>query len=52
MTSEDTDRELPFLSHLLELRDRLLRMLLGIAVVFLVLMPFANTIYTFVAQPC
>jgi sec-independent protein translocase protein TatC len=51
MTSEDTDRELPFLSHLLELRDRLLRMLLGIAVVFLVLMPFANTIYTFIAQP-
>jgi sec-independent protein translocase protein TatC len=51
MTTEDTDRELPFLSHLLELRDRLLRMLLGIAVVFLVLMPFANTIYTFVAQP-
>jgi len=51
MTIEDTDRELPFLSHLLELRDRLLRMLLGIAVVFLVLMPFANTIYTFIAQP-
>lgn len=51
MTTEDTDRELPFLSHLLELRDRLLRMLLAIAVVFLVLMPFANPIYTFVAQP-
>jgi len=51
MTTQDTDRELPFLSHLLELRDRLLRMLLAIAVVFLVLMPFANTIYTFVAQP-
>ena len=51
MTTEDTDRELPFLSHLLELRDRLLRMLLVIALVFLVLMPFANAIYTFVAQP-
>jgi len=51
MTSEDTDRELPFLSHLVELRDRLLRMMLGTAVVFLLLMPFANTIYTFVAQP-
>src|SRR5512139_1336557 len=51
MTTEDTDRELPFLSHLLELRDRLLRMLLAIAVVFVVLMPFANPIYTFVAQP-
>ena len=51
MTTEDTDRELPFLSHLLELRDRILRMLLGIAIVFLALMPFANSIYTFVAQP-
>jgi sec-independent protein translocase protein TatC len=51
MSIEDTDRELPFLSHLLELRDRLLRMLLAIALVFLVLMPFANTIYTFIAQP-
>jgi sec-independent protein translocase protein TatC len=51
MTSQDSDRELPFLSHLLELRDRLLRMMLAIAVVFLVLMPFANPIYTFVAQP-
>ncbi len=51
MTTQDTDRELPFLSHLLELRDRILRMLLAVAVVFVVLMPFANTIYTFVAQP-
>jgi sec-independent protein translocase protein TatC len=51
MTTQDTDRELPFLSHLLELRDRILRMLLAVAVVFEVLMPFANTIYTFVAQP-
>jgi len=51
MTAQDTDREQPFLSHLLELRDRILRMLLAIAVVFLVLMPFANDIYTFTAQP-
>ena len=51
MTGQDTDRELPFLSHLLELRDRILRMLLAVAVVFLVLMPFANAIYTFTAQP-
>ena len=43
MTTQDTDRELPFLSHLLELRDRILRMLLAVAVVFVVLMPFANT---------
>lgn len=40
-----------FISHLLELRDRLLRMILGILALFLVLFPFANDIYHFVAAP-
>jgi sec-independent protein translocase protein TatC len=43
--------EQPFLSHLVELRDRLLRMIVAILLVFLVLFPFANEIYTFVAEP-
>ncbi|WP_462321355.1 twin-arginine translocase subunit TatC [Halochromatium sp.] len=43
--------EQPFISHLIELRDRLIRMLIAIALVFLVLFPFANDIYTFVAEP-
>jgi len=43
--------EQPFLSHLVELRDRLLRMVVAILLVFLVLFPFANEIYTFVAEP-
>ncbi len=43
--------EQPFMSHLVELRDRLLRMVLAIAVVFLVMFPFANDIYTFIAEP-
>ncbi len=43
--------EQPFISHLVELRDRLIRMLIAIALVFLVLFPFANDIYTFVAEP-
>jgi len=51
MTAAGPDLEQPFLSHLLELRDRILRMLLAIAVVFLVLLPFTNGIYTFVAEP-
>jgi sec-independent protein translocase protein TatC len=51
MTAAGPDLEQPFLSHLLELRDRILRMLLAIAVVFLGLMPFTNSIYTFVAEP-
>ncbi|MGD2118896.1 MAG: twin-arginine translocase subunit TatC [Chromatiales bacterium] len=43
--------EQPFMSHLLELRDRLLRMILAILVFFIVLFPFANDIYTYVAEP-
>ncbi|ACL71320.1 Sec-independent protein translocase, TatC subunit [Thioalkalivibrio sulfidiphilus HL-EbGr7] len=39
------------LSHLFELRNRLLRMVLAILVVFLALFPFANQIYTALADP-
>jgi sec-independent protein translocase protein TatC len=45
------EQEQPFISHLLELRDRLLRMLLVVLVIFVVLFPFANEIYTWVASP-
>lgn len=47
----DTDQEQPFLSHLIELRSRLLRIIGGVLLVFLVLLPFANPIYTQVAAP-
>lgn len=40
-----------FLAHLIELRDRLLRMVLAVLVVFLGLFPFANDIYGFLAGP-
>lgn len=43
--------EQPFFSHLLELRDRLLRTVLVILVLFLGLFPFGNDIYHFVAGP-
>lgn len=39
------------MSHLLELRLRLMRALLALALVFLGLMPFANTLYAQLAQP-
>ena len=39
------------LSHLLELRSRLLKSVLAVTLVFLVLIPFANPIYTMLAQP-
>lgn len=45
------DREQPLISHLVELRDRLLRIVLVIAVVFMVLMPFSNTLFTLLSGP-
>jgi sec-independent protein translocase protein TatC len=51
MQPDDPGAEQPFVSHLIELRDRLIRMLIAIFVVFLVLFPFANEIYTYVAAP-
>ena len=41
----------PLLDHLLELRNRLLRSILVILLVFASLAYFANDIYHFVAQP-
>ena len=47
----DLDQEQPFISHLLELRTRLLRMIAGVLLVALVLLPFANPIYELLAKP-
>ena len=49
--NESTDQPLPLVAHLTELRDRLLRALLAILIVFIGLFPFANEIYTFVSEP-
>ena len=40
-----------FISHLIELRDRVLRALIAFAVVFVCLFPFAQDLYTVVAGP-
>jgi len=45
------EQEQPFLSHLIELRDRLLRAILAILLIFLSLFYFANDLYTLLAQP-
>lgn len=45
------EAELGFLQHLIELRDRLLRMVMAIGIVFLVLMPFAQDIYNWLSDP-
>jgi sec-independent protein translocase protein TatC len=43
--------EQPFISHLIELRDRLLRIVLAVAVVFLCLIPFANRLFSALSGP-
>jgi sec-independent protein translocase protein TatC len=48
---QSTDQPLPLVAHLTELRDRLLRALLAILIVFICLFPFANEIYAFVSEP-
>ena len=40
-----------FISHLIELRSRLLRIVVGLIVVFVALFPFANDIYSLLAAP-
>ena len=41
----------PLVEHLLELRRRLVWILLGIGICFIVAVPFAQKLYAFVAQP-
>jgi sec-independent protein translocase protein TatC len=48
---ESTDQPLPLITHLTELRDKLLRALLAVLVIFICLFPFANDIYAFISEP-
>ena len=44
-------QEATFISHLLELRDRLLRAVGAVLLLFVVTAPFANTLYEYLAAP-
>ena len=48
---EHDDEEMPLVEHLIELRTRLIRIILAIAVVFVLLVPFNGKIYTLFARP-
>jgi len=45
------DQPMPLVAHLTELRDRLLRALLAVLIVFIGLFAFANDIYSFISEP-
>jgi len=47
----ETDKQESLVSHLVELRDRLIKIVIGIVVVLVALFPFANDIYSFLAEP-
>ena len=48
---EEVDREQPLMSHLLELRSRLVRAAVSVLVVFAVLSPFMKHIFDLLSQP-
>jgi sec-independent protein translocase protein TatC len=51
MSEADDAPSETLISHLLELRTRLLRSVLAVTLVFLALLPFADTLYTWMAAP-
>jgi sec-independent protein translocase protein TatC len=51
MTVTPTDQELPLVQHLIELRNRLLRIVIIVLAIFAGLFYFANDIYSFTAAP-
>lgn len=50
-TSEEVLPEMGFLQHLLELRNRLIKAISAVFLVFLALAYFSNDIYSFIAKP-
>lgn len=51
MSSAEEEKELTLIDHLVELRDRILKAMVAVVVIFLCLFPFANEIYVFIADP-
>ena len=49
--SETSDTQESFLSHLIELRTRLMRSIIAVVIVLLMLFPFAKDIYALLAKP-
>ena len=50
-SASQDDTEQPLIYHLIELRDRLLRVVLVVGVVFLALFPFSNKLFSWLSGP-
>ena len=51
MTDKTTASSQPFMAHLLELRNRLLRVFIAVLVIFAILFPFSEALYLYVSEP-
>ena len=51
MASLNSPKDMSFVQHLIELRDRLLKIILAIVLILFVLMPFATELFELLAKP-
>lgn len=51
MSIESNGSDMPLISHLMELRDRLLRVVLVVSIIFIILAIFANRLYEILSIP-
>ena len=51
MTEQKTASSQPFMAHLLELRNRLLRVFIAVLVIFAILFPFSEALYLYISEP-
>ncbi|MBL3555712.1 MULTISPECIES: twin-arginine translocase subunit TatC [Marinobacter] len=49
--TDEAQPEMPLIEHLLELRNRLLKMVLAVIICFAIIYPFANELYLLISQP-
>lgn len=51
MTTQSEDKKLPFREHLIELRGRVIKILISLAIFFLIAFNYAKEILSFLAEP-
>ena len=51
MTNSKESANQPLMTHLLELRNRLLKIFVAVLVVFVILFPFSESLYLYISEP-